>query len=47
MIFVVPHAGYTYVVPFVIDPLERIVLKTIYPSRKYHKKFGGQNHEKA
>ncbi|MDR0597464.1 MAG: hypothetical protein LBG14_03040, partial [Treponema sp.] len=34
-IFVVPHRGYTYVVPFVVDENENIVLKTVFPSRKY------------
>ncbi|MBM4170159.1 MAG: BrnT family toxin [Ignavibacteria bacterium] len=39
-IFVVKYKGYTYVVPFVIDAKKNIVLKTIFPSRKFHKLYG-------
>ena len=39
-IFVVNYKGYTYVVPFVIDAEKNIVLKTIFPSRKFHKLYG-------
>lgn len=39
--FVVRLQEYTWLVPFVIDDQERIVLKTAFPSRKYHKKYGG------
>ena len=42
-IFIIPFQNYTYVVPFVLDGEQNIVLKTIYPSRKYHEKFGGKN----
>jgi uncharacterized DUF497 family protein len=38
-IFIVPHNGYTYVVPFVMDNENNIVLKTIFPSRKYHRQY--------
>jgi hypothetical protein len=41
-IFIVPYQGYTYVVPFVVDDKQNIVLKTIFPSRKYHKLYGGK-----
>jgi hypothetical protein len=34
-------AGYTWVVPFVIEEDETIFLKTAYPSRKFHKLYGG------
>jgi uncharacterized DUF497 family protein len=37
MIFVLSYRGYTYVVPFVIDDEDNIVLKTVFPSRKFHK----------
>jgi len=40
-IFVVPYQNYTYIVPFVIDKEQNIILKTVFPSRKYHKIFGG------
>jgi uncharacterized DUF497 family protein len=41
-IFVVPYKDYTYVVPFVIDKDKNIVIKTVFPSRKYHKIYGGK-----
>jgi uncharacterized DUF497 family protein len=37
MLFIIPYKGYTYVVPFVVDKENNIVLKTIFPSRKFHK----------
>ncbi len=40
MVFVVSYRSYTYVVPFVVDKDEIIVLKTIFPSRKFHKLYG-------
>lgn len=40
MIFVVRYKGYTYVVPFVIDDDDNIVLKTVFPSRKFHQLYG-------
>jgi uncharacterized DUF497 family protein len=42
-IFVIPCQGYTYVVPFVVDDEQNLVLKTVYPSRKYHKLYGGKD----
>ena len=42
-IFVIPFQNYTYVVPFIIDKEQNIVLKTVFPSRKYHKMYGGKN----
>ena len=41
-IFIVPFLDYTYVVPFVIDEKQNIILKTIFPSRKFHKIYGGK-----
>jgi len=41
-IFVIPYQNYTYVVPFLIDNEQNIVLKTVFPSRKYHKIYGGK-----
>ena len=41
-IFIIPWQDYTYVVPFVVDGKQNIVLKTVFPSRKYHKTFGGK-----
>ena len=40
MLFIVSYKSYTYVVPFVIDRDNNIVLKTIFPSRKFHKLYG-------
>ncbi len=37
--FVFQIQGNTWLVPFVIDEQERIVLKTAFPSRKYHKRY--------
>ena len=41
-IFIVPYKNYTYVVPFVIDDKKNIILRTVFPSRKYHKIYGGK-----
>ncbi|MDP3560335.1 MAG: DUF4258 domain-containing protein [Legionellaceae bacterium] len=38
-IFVVLISGYTYAVPFVEEE-NKIFLKTLYPSRELHKKYG-------
>jgi len=35
-IFIIPYRDYTYVVPFVVDKNNNLVLKTIFPSRKFH-----------
>lgn len=40
MIFVISYRGYTHVVPFVIENDDTIVLKTVFPSRKFHKLYG-------
>jgi len=40
--FVIPLNEYTWLVPFLVDEQERIVLKTAYPSRKFHKLYGGR-----
>jgi uncharacterized DUF497 family protein len=40
--FLIPIKGYMYVVPFVIDGENNFVLKTAFPSRKFHKRFGGK-----
>ena len=38
--FVMTIQSYTWLVPFVIDEDDRIVLKTAFPSRKYHGLYG-------
>lgn len=40
LFFVLRIRSYTWVVPFLIDDNERIVLKTAFPSRKMHRKYG-------
>jgi uncharacterized DUF497 family protein len=40
MIFIIRLKSYVYVVPFIIDDDENIVLKTAYPSRKFNKIYG-------
>lgn len=39
MCFVMEIQAYTWIVPFIIDEDDNIVLKTAYQSRKYHKKY--------
>ena len=41
-LFVIELHGYIHVVPFVIDDKDNIVLKTVFPSRKFHKIYGGK-----
>ena len=40
--FVLRLHDYTWLVPFVIDDERRIVLKTAFPSRRYHKRYGDE-----
>ena len=40
MIFVLRIKSYTYVVPFVVDKNNNIVLKTVFTSRKFHRIYG-------
>jgi len=40
MIFLVPIKDYIHAVPFVFDAKENIVLKTVFPSRKFNKLYG-------
>ena len=40
-IFIIEIDNYVYAVPFIIDENSNIVLKTVYPSRKLHKKYRG------
>jgi uncharacterized DUF497 family protein len=42
-LFLVPIRGYVHVVPFVLDADGNLVLKTVYPSRKFHRRFGGKH----
>jgi uncharacterized DUF497 family protein len=45
MIFICNYNNYTYSVPFILDKDQNIVLKTVYPSRKFHKLYGGKSYE--
>lgn len=40
--FILTIRDYTWVVPFLIDETETIVLKTAFPSQKYHRRYGGK-----
>ena len=40
LIFLLTLKSYTYVVPFVVDEEDNIILKTVFPSRKFHKLYG-------
>ncbi|MBN1781348.1 BrnT family toxin [bacterium] len=41
--FVIGINNYTWVVPFIMNEDNDIVLKTAFPSRKFHKKYGENN----
>lgn len=41
--FIMNINNYTWVVPFLINQSNQIVLKTAFPSRKFHKKYGEEN----
>jgi len=36
-IFVLEYRGYIHVVPFIIDKNDNIIIKTVFPSRNFHK----------
>ena len=39
-IFLIPIHGYIHAVPFIFDGDGNIVLKTVFPSRAFNKKYG-------
>jgi uncharacterized DUF497 family protein len=41
-IFIIMLNDYIHVVPFIVDNDNNMVLKTIYPSRKFHHIYGGE-----
>ncbi|MGR3317758.1 MAG: toxin [Candidatus Anammoxibacter sp.] len=41
-IFVVNYKSYIHIVPFILDKDKNIVIKTVYPSRKYNKLYGSK-----
>jgi uncharacterized DUF497 family protein len=44
-VFIVRCRDYTWVVPFVLEHDNTIFLKTAYPSRKMHRRYGGPHGE--
>ena len=38
-IYIIVFEGYVHAVPCVFDKKENVILKPIYPSRKYHKQY--------
>ena len=46
-IFLVRIAGYIWVVSFVLEEDETIFLTTAYPSRSFHKLYGGRDEPKS
>jgi uncharacterized DUF497 family protein len=47
LIFIVPYHGYMHVVPFVVDKNETIVLKTVFPSRRFQQIYGENRESKT
>lgn len=41
--FIMNIDNYTWIVPFLITENDQIILKTAFPSRKFHKKYGDKN----
>jgi len=41
--FILEIKQYTWVAPFIIDKGDSIILKTAFPSRKFHNKYGEKN----
>jgi uncharacterized DUF497 family protein len=39
-VFIIPIKGYIHAVPFLLDADNNIILKTAFPSRKFHKIYG-------
>jgi len=40
--FLIPINGYIHVVPFIVDEENNLVLKAVFPSRKFHMKHGAK-----
>jgi uncharacterized DUF497 family protein len=45
--YIVKLNDYIHVVPALINEKNQIVLKTIFPSRKFHKIYGGKKNERT
>jgi len=37
LIFILSYKNYTHVVPFILDKNDNIIIKTVFPSRNFHK----------
>jgi hypothetical protein len=46
-LFIIRYRNYTHVVPFIIDSEENIILKTVFPSRKFHQLYGAHHEDKT
>jgi uncharacterized DUF497 family protein len=44
-VFILPIKGYIHAVPFLFDDDNNIILKTAFPSRRFHNKYGKKNDE--
>jgi uncharacterized DUF497 family protein len=44
-VFILPINGYIHAVPFLLDDDNSIILKTAFPSRKFHKIYGHKIYE--
>ncbi|MBN2000043.1 BrnT family toxin [candidate division KSB1 bacterium] len=44
--FIMKIKNYIWVVPFILNEHDQIVLKTAFPSRKFHTKYGDNNENK-
>ena len=42
-LFIIRYHDYTHVVPFIIDADDNIVLKTVFPSRRFHQLYGASH----
>jgi len=45
MVFVLNYHGYIHIVPFIVDEKGNLVLKTVFPSRKFNKKYGKEKND--
>jgi hypothetical protein len=46
-IFILRIQGYTWVVPFALENDDTIFLETAYLSRKFHKRYGGDDEQES
>ena len=41
-VILIKYRGYVHALPYVFDAAGNIVIKTVYPARKFNKKYGGE-----